>query len=285
VGKEVRVGDLEDKVRTVTADGLPLAYSEFGKGEALICLHGGGPGATGISNFRRNIGLLSESFRVIVVDLPGYGASPWRPVSEGDGRFESLARVILSFMDVLGIAHTSFIGNSLGGAIAISVAMQSPERVRRMILLGPGGGYSLSPAPTEGLLRMLAFYDGEGPTREKLEKVLDHLVFDRSAITPELVEERFQSCTRPEVLANPPLKGASNLRRDELWRGPLDQVHQPTLIVWGREDRVLSWDSALVLTKALPNAELHLFSKTGHWAQWERADEFNLLVKNFLDRA
>jgi 4,5:9,10-diseco-3-hydroxy-5,9,17-trioxoandrosta-1(10),2-diene-4-oate hydrolase len=272
------------EVKTVDVGGVPLAYVEKGQGEALIMIHGGGPGATGISNYRRNVDALAEHQRVLVIDLPGYGGSPSRPISNEEGLYDFFADIVLGFMDALGIAKASFVGNSLGGGTSLCVALKAPERVNRMILMGPGGGYSLSPTPTEGLKRMFLFYEGEGPTREKLERVIDLLVFDPSTITKELLDERFAACTRPDTMANPPLRGRGANPKDDLWRRPLYSLNHPTLIIWGREDRVLSFDNAFVLLKAIPNAELHIFPKCGHWAQWEKADVFNQMVNEFLAR-
>lgn len=269
-------------VKTADVGGTPIAYVESGTGEAVICIHGGGPGASGISNYRRNIEpLAAAGYRVIVPDLPGYGQSPNKPTA--DAIYEGFAKDILGMMDALGIERASFIGNSLGGGTTLALALADPDRVNKMVLMGPGGGYSLSPHPTEGLQRMLHFYDGEGPTREKMDEVLDLLVFDRSIITPDLVEERFKASARPDTIASPPLKGRGVNPKDDLWRQPLNTLTHPTLIIWGREDRVLSMDNAFVFLKSLPNAQLHVYPMTGHWVQWERADDFNFLVTSFLN--
>jgi pimeloyl-ACP methyl ester carboxylesterase len=137
--------------------------------------------------------------------------------------------------------------------------------------------------PTEGLHRMFNFYEGEGPTIEKLSAVIDLLVYDRSAITQELLEERFRICTLPATMANPPLRGFGAHPKDALWQQGVEKIACPVLIIWGREDRVVPLDSGFILHKLIPNADLHVYSKCGHWAQWERADEFNALVDNFLN--
>jgi 2-hydroxy-6-oxonona-2,4-dienedioate hydrolase/4,5:9,10-diseco-3-hydroxy-5,9,17-trioxoandrosta-1(10),2-diene-4-oate hydrolase len=129
---------------------------------------------------------------------------------------------------------------------------------------------------------MLTFYDGEGPTIEKLDKVIDLLVYDRSSITPELVQERFKTATLPQTMANPPLRGQAHNPKNDLWRADIDKLEHKTLLIWGQEDRVLPLDMAFILLKRIPNADLHVFSKCGHWAQWERAEEFNDLVASFL---
>ena len=169
--------------KSVDVGGLSIADVKQGSGDVLIRIHGGSPGASGIGNYRRNIGALSGSRRVIVPDLPGFGDSPLQPLNRGlsDGFGDHL----LAMMDSLGIEKASFVGNSLGGGTTLSIALRHPDRVEKMILMGPGGGYPLSPHPTEGLLRMLTLYDGDGPSMEKVQRVLGLLVFDRSLITPE----------------------------------------------------------------------------------------------------
>jgi 4,5:9,10-diseco-3-hydroxy-5,9,17-trioxoandrosta-1(10),2-diene-4-oate hydrolase len=260
--------------------GARLHYYEFGRGEPVIMIHGGGPGASGISNYRKNVEALAAHFRVFVIDLPGFGKSD-NTIGD-DGIFESLATSTLKFMDELGIEKADFVGNSLGGGTSLKVMVKSPQRVRRLVLMGTGGSVApFTAMPTEGLQRMLTFYHGEGPTMEKLKRVVELLVFDPSQITSNLLEERLEASRQPQALAKPPLSKRGHLS-DEIWREPLSTFQHETLIIWGREDRVVPMDSAFVLLKTLPNAQLHVFPKCGHWAQWEKADQFNALVVEFL---
>lgn len=259
-----------------------IAYQEAGEGPTVILIHGGGPGAYGYSNYRKNLLPLAErGNRVVIIDLPGYGQSGWRESPEG--LFDAASQATLELIDHLGIEKASLVGNSLGGGTAIRLALNHPDRVDKLILMGPGGSLpATSTFPSEGLLRMLTFYDGEGPTIEKLDKVIDLLVYDRSSITPELVQERFKTATLPQTMANPPLRGQAHNPKNDLWRADIDKLEHKTLLIWGQEDRVLPLDMAFILLKRIPNADLHVFSKCGHWAQWERAEEFNDLVASFL---
>jgi len=267
-------------VRTTEGD---VHYNAVGSGEAVVLLHGGGPGAYGVSNFRRNISELAAKRRVIVVDMPGYGGSQSR---EALGSiYAPLAAAVIQVLDHAGIERASLVGNSLGGGTALRVALDAPDRVNKLVLMGTGGSIPMTtPFPTEGLMRMLTFYDGEGPTIEKLRRVVDLLVFDPSAITDTLLQERFDTATLPQTLANPPLRGRGYNPADDLWREHLYALPHPALIIWGREDRVMPLDAAFMLLKTIPQAELHVFPKCGHWAQWEKPDEFNELVGSFLDR-
>lgn len=276
------VTEVQPETKFVDSPKGKVAYQEEGEGPAVILIHGGGPGAYGYSNYRKNLKpLAAMGNRVIIIDLPGYGQSAYRG-TEG-GMFGPAAEATVELIDHLGIGKASIVGNSLGGGTAIRTALDHPEKVDKLILMGPGGSLpSTATFPSEGLLRMFNFYEGEGPTLEKLDKVIDLLVYDRSSITPELVAERLKTAMLPGTMANPPLRGAGTNRKNDLWREDLEKIDHPTLLIWGQEDRVLPLDLAFHLLKRIPNADLHVFSKTGHWAQWERADEFNELVGAFL---
>lgn len=274
--------NLAPESRFANASDGRVHYHIWGEGAAIILIHGGGAGAYGYSNFRKNIGPLSRRNKVIVLDLPGYGQSAPRSLPEG--LIVSLANAVRDVMDHAGIKIASLVGNSLGGMTSLRFALDTPDRIDRMILMGPGGGLpTLAPFPTEGLQRMLEFYGGEGPTLEKLARITDLLVYDRSFITDELIEERFRIATSPETLANPPLRALMAHPKDHLWNQGLDKIGSPTLIIWGAEDRILPLDAGFILRKLIPNADMHIFSKCGHWAQWERPDEFNAIVDQFIN--
>jgi len=273
----------EPEQKTVTVGGAKIRYAEAGEGAPVIMLHGGGPGAWGLSNYRKNVPAFARKFRVIVPDFPGFGGSERLPVTAG--LFVMLADMILGLMDALSIPKASIVGNSLGGGTALRMTLKAPERIERLVLMGPAGSIPVyTPMPTEGLLRMMTYYTGEGPTLEKLRKVIDLLVFDPSTITEDLLKERFQSSATPEAIANPPLKAFGAHPSDQIWRDNIAGIRQRSLIIWGREDRVVPLDCAFLLLKAMPNAELHIFPNCGHWAQWEKADQFNALVTDFLDQ-
>ncbi|WP_084419892.1 alpha/beta fold hydrolase [Henriciella litoralis] len=259
-------------------------YLDTGEGEVVFLIQGGGPGAYGYSNYRRNIGpLADQGRRIITMDLPGFGKSDKRRGYEG--LFDPMAEAVLDIMDHEGIEKASFVGNSLGGGTSLRFALDNPDRTHKLMLMGPGGSIPMtSTFPTEGLSRMLTFYDGEGPTIEKLRKVVELLVYDPSEISDDLLEERLKTAMAPQTMQDPPLRGQAANPRNDLWRERLDELPHPTLILWGREDRVLPLDAAFILLKTIPNADLHVFSKCGHWCQWERADEFNHIIGSFLDR-
>ena len=271
--------------RTVALGNRQIHLHEFGAGPPVLMLHGGGPGASGLSNYARNIDALASRFRVLVPDLPGYGGSSKGVNSEDP--FGDLAAAMLALLDALGIDRAHVVGNSLGGACAPRMALEQPGCVDRLVLMGPGGIGISQAAPTEGLKRLLGYYAGEGPTLEKLRTfICEDLVFDGSRIPEAVLRERFEASIDPEVLASPPLRAPKDLeafrRLDFLLDPRLPALAHRTLVLWGTADRVNPATGAMALQARMPACDAYLFSRTGHWVQWERADEFNAVVTAFL---
>ena len=273
---------------TVTVSGKTIFYTESGTGPAVVMLHGGGPGATGMSNYSRNVDMLAQQFRVIVPDMPGYGRSA--KGIDKDDPFGYLADMIRGLLDELNIESAHLIGNSYGGAAALRLALDTPHRVDKLILMGPGGIGTTRAVPTAGLNNLLSYYGGDGPSREKLAAFIrTYLVFDGTSVPDDVIDVRYRASIDPEVVADPPLtrpSGPKALRT--LWRMDLTRdrrlknLQTPTLILWGRDDKVNRPAGGPMLLGAMPNAELVMTSHTGHWMQWERAELFNQLVTEFL---
>lgn len=275
----------------VRADGLDLLVAEAGQGAPVVLLHGGGPGATGLSNYSRNIDVLAKRYRVIVPDLPGYGGSSKR--TDSSDPFGFLADAIRALLDELEIDRAHLVGNSYGGAAALRLALDTPERVDRLVLMGPGGIGTTRALPTDGLNCLLGYYGGDGPSREKLEKFIrQYLVFDGAAVPDDLIDLRYEASIDPDVVANPPLRRPSGLfALRTLWRmdftrdSRLSKLQTPTLVVWGTEDKVNRPSGGPMLAKTLANCELLAVPLAGHWVQWERDDLFNDAVRRFLGNA
>lgn len=267
---------------------LQLHYHEAGGGAAtpIVLLHGGGPGASAWSNFGPSLEFFSRSVRTLMPDQPGFGCSD-KPEVRGHF-FTFSADALAALLDQLGIERVHLVGNSLGGGTAVRFALDRPDRVDRLVLMGPGG-LSLNlfaPDPTEGLKRLQEFGGGNGPSKDKLKRFLRTLVHDKSLITDELVEERFRAASDPDAMRAMASMGMSFARPDTyeqglLWREAHRLQHE-VLLVWGREDRVNPLDGALAALKLIPRVQLHVFGNCGHWAQLEKFDEFHQLVSGFL---
>jgi len=270
----------ESTSRFIEIDGLNIHYHDTEMGDrVLVMLHGGGPGASAWSNYRTNLPVFAEQYRVIAFDSPHYGRSD-KPLSAYQDT-DYYAEVFGKALDKLGVKSADFIGNSMGGTISLTLAMTRPELVDNLVLMGPGGSPTMfTPMMTEGIKTLSSFYQGEGPSREKLEAAMRIMVYDQSMITPDLVEARYQTATQPDLLKKREWKGHP---MHDLWQRLVSaNLQHRTLLVYGKEDRVIPWDSSLLLLRLLPNASLHVFPQCGHWAQLEKADEFNSLVHGFL---
>ena len=262
---------------------LRLHYNDAGSGEVVIMLHGSGAGATGWANFHRNVDAFVEAgYRVILLDCPGFGKSD--PILSAEPRFVVNARYTKGLMDALDIDRAHLIGNSMGGGSALAFAVEFPERLNKLILMGAGGVGKTSlftPLPMEGIKLLFQVY--REPTLDNLKKMLNVFVYDPSTLTEELIQLRLNS-----ILANP-LHLENFLKSVELsqfnfgdFSADLPGIKAKTLITWGRDDRFVPIDWSLKLLNGIPDSRLHVFSQCGHWAQWEHAAAFNRLVIDFL---
>ena len=279
----IEVPSMQEKLYDI--DGKKIFVAEAGEGTPVVLLHGGGPGASGVSNYARNIGALAKEFRVIVPDLPGYGRSS-KGIDLTDP-FGSLATPIRGLLDELDLKQAHFVGNSYGGACALRLALDTPDRVGRMVLMGPGGVGTTRALPTPGLNSLLNYYTGDGPSRLKLEKFIrQYLVFNAADVPDHVIDSRYQDSIDPEVVAAPPLQRPKSLKT--VWKMDftrdkrLSRLPVPTLVLWGAADRVNRPSGGRMLAERMPNCDLYEVANTGHWVQFERAELFNRLCADFL---
>ncbi|UGT64814.1 alpha/beta fold hydrolase [Nocardia asteroides] len=279
--------DVSTVQHTVTTTLGEIAIAEAGSGPALVMLHGGGPGASGVSNYHQNLPALTEHFRVLLPDQPGFGVS-YRP-SEDDLKSRSITQItvdaLYQALDALGVEQFHLLGNSLGGAAAIAMAQARPERVRRLVLMAPGGGWlPFGPTPTEGQKEMFRYYNGGGPTERKMANFVRTMVFDHKQFGPEVIRSRYEASLDASHIEFYRCYNAAFAQRhgmDPLWR-ELHRITAPTLLLWGRDDRTITLDGAQIMLRNIRDVQLHVFGNCGHWVQLERAREFERLVTDFL---
>ncbi|MFJ8067023.1 alpha/beta fold hydrolase [Psychrobacillus sp. NPDC096426] len=277
---------IEIKTRKIQTNGYSTSLLESGNPEndTIIFLHGGGPGATAISNWKNFIPCFNEQFHVLAPDILGYGYTdhPEEMPKTLAGWMRERVNQVLAMMDELGIEKAHIAGNSMGGALTMHLLMAAPERFDRVSLMGSAGG--LSSTATVEVMRMIGFY--KDPTITSFKNLLKWFVYDESLIGDQLdtiVKERFEEVMRPEVrrsyesfFAVPPVDfnvPPSALRR----------IDHPVLIAHGREDRFVLPESSVYLQQYIPNSQLHIFDKCGHWVQVERKDSYSKLLLDFFN--
>ena len=251
------------------------------QGTTVILLHGLG---SCVETWMYNINALAQHHQVYAVDLVGSGRSEQPPATYS---LTYLAQFVRSFMDALGIERASLVGNSLGGGVVLQFALLFPQNVEKLILvssLGLGQEITL-------MLRLatLPFVRMFSPSRSGTALTLKQSVYNPTLITNQWVELYYQIAARPGawkallalINANIDLFGV----RREVYQAitsRLTTITAPTLVLWGRQDRVLPVAHAKSATNGLPNARLHIFDLCGHWSQFEHSEEFNALVLEFL---
>ncbi|HUY20131.1 MAG TPA: alpha/beta hydrolase [Candidatus Binataceae bacterium] len=264
----------------VQAGDVKIHYQEGGSGYPLICLHGGGPGASAWSNFKANYGELAKRYRTILVDMPDYGRSD-KPRVPGNW-LAFVARTMKDFMDRLDLKRAHFIGNSMGGQVTIKLAIDYPEKVDHFVIIGstPIKTTVFQPMPLEAIRNIIEYYQGEGPSPQKMRQLIKSLTYDHGFITDALVKERYEASASPDSVA---LFGDYFPPLEDLYL-ELPRVKAKALIIWGQDDRAGALDVGLMMLRQFQDARMYIFSKCGHWAQVEHRDEFNRVVLQFFDK-
>ena len=206
--------------RVVRVNGKDIFVADTGTGPPVVLLHGGGPGASGVSNYSRNIEPLAQHFRVIVPDMPGYGRSA--KGVDGSDPFGYLADHIRGMLDVLGIDRAHLVGNSYGGSCALRLALDTPHRVDKLVLMGPGGVGTTRGLPTAGLKSLLGYYGGDGPSLDKLRTFIrTYLVYDGDAVPESLIRIPVRVLDRPRGRRQPtPATARRDCARCGGWTSP-----------------------------------------------------------------
>jgi pimeloyl-ACP methyl ester carboxylesterase len=264
--------------QSVEANGIRTNYLEAGSGdETVLLIHGSGPGVTSYANWRLVMPALAEHFRVLAPDMVGFGYSD-RPAGVDYG-LSTWADQTVGLMDALGIQKAHLVGNSFGGAIALRIAAQHPDRVGKLELMGSMG----VPFPiTEGLDRVW----GYEASFENMRKVLDVFAYSRELVNDELAQVRYEGSIQPgfqeafsSMFPEPRQRWVEAMTTPE---EELRRLPHRTLIVHGREDQVIPVSNSYKLEELIENADLSVFSKCGHWSMIERTADFNRQVRDFF---
>jgi 4,5:9,10-diseco-3-hydroxy-5,9,17-trioxoandrosta-1(10),2-diene-4-oate hydrolase len=241
----------------------------------VVFLHGSGPGASAYSNFKQNFpAVIQAGYRALLPDMVGFGYSD-KP-SGIDYTLDLFSSTVIELLDALDIGSCVLVGNSLGGAVSLKIAIDQPERVRKLVLMAPGGiesreAYFSMP----GIQKMVSGFVGEGFDRAGLRRMLELLVFDPRHVTDELVEERFN------VLQTQPKDVLARMKIPDM-TAELARIHCPVLGFWGVEDQFMPLGGAEKVLRACPDSRFVLLARCGHWAMVEHARAFNRYLLDFL---
>lgn len=262
---------------TADAGGIKTNYLEAGEGPAVVLIHGSGPGVTAYANWRLVLPALADRFHVLAPDMVGFGFTD-RPDNVTYG-VDTWADQVVGLLDALDIGQASIVGNSFGGAIALKLATRFPDRVDKLVLMGSMG---IDFPITEGLDRVWGYQ----PSFENMRKVLDVFAYNRELVPDELAEVRYRASMQPgfqesygAMFPAPRQRWVDAMRTSE---EEIRALPHRTLIVHGREDKVIPVDNSLRLMGMVENGDLHVYSHCGHWVQIERSADFNRLIGDFL---
>lgn len=268
VGRAVQAGRFETNVH------------EHGDGAPVLLLHGSGPGVSAWENWHGVLTRLGEGRRIVAPDIVGFGFTKYEGVEDLD--IKAWTKHIIDLLDALEIERAVLVGNSFGGGLSLALALRWPERVAGLVLMGtPAGEFEQSDA-----LAQAGVFE---PSKEAMRRLLLTFPYDQKLVTDEMVAARYETSLRHQdtPFFKKLMAALNSTEGKRVMRGtPLDllaRIHQPTLVLHGREDRVIPSDVAIRIHRAIANADLQLFSSCGHWVQLERPDQFVRAVNGFLD--
>ena len=243
-----------------------------------IFIHGSGPGASGWSNFKHNVSAFQEAgYRCIVYDQWGYGKTS-KP-QDVDHTLDFFVDGLLSLMDSADVANAVLVGNSLGGAVALGLALRHPERVEKLILMAPGGIESREDYFSMPGIQAMVKYPMGSPefTKEVLAQLLTQLVYDPVNVDEELVDERWATLEtqNAHVLATMQIPDLSD---------QLASIDINTLVFWGTEDRFCPASGTWKILQMKGNVQAELVNYCGHWVMSEYPELFNERCLSFLSK-
>jgi 4,5:9,10-diseco-3-hydroxy-5,9,17-trioxoandrosta-1(10),2-diene-4-oate hydrolase len=271
------IGRLPEDKYADCANGYRIHYIDQGEGEVVLFLHGSGPGASGHSNFKGNYPRLVEAgYRCIVPDHIGYGFSD-KP-DDVDHPLSFFVECTKQTLDEAGVEKCTVIGNSLGGAIAIGLALDYPELVEKLILMAPGGLSELHEYQAmAGMQKVFqVFGSGEPVTHEVMKDLFaTGLMHNPDFATDELVEERTQimEIMNGHVMAT--MQVPVLVER-------LQELSCPVLGFWGMDEKMMPENGIMAMAKNISNLRLILVTECGHWVMVEHEDMFNRSCLDFL---
>jgi 2-hydroxymuconate-semialdehyde hydrolase len=268
--------------KNTQVDGFEIHYAECGNGPPVLLLHGLGGSW---QDWSENRASLSQAYRLLALDLPGFGLSP-APMHPIEYTLAYIARFVCAFADRLDLGRVYLIGNSMGGGTALRFAIDFPERTAGVIVanavgLGREIGWSLRLLSIPGVAALVLPF----VTRRMVQKLWQSLVADPALATDERVEATWQWLQKPatqKYLQGVYVNAAGLRGQRQLLLPELASIRAPALIVWGADDHVLPPSHARTAQRLIPNCSVHILPACGHIPQLEQPSAFNEIALGFL---
>lgn len=265
---------------SVSAAGIQTNYHDLGSGYPVLMIHGSGPGVSAYANWRLVMPELAKTRRVVAPDMVGFGFTE-RPESF-QYTMDAWVKQAIGLMNALQLDKVDLVGNSFGGALSLALAIRYPQRVRRLVLMGSVG---VDFAITQGLDEVW----GYEPSLANMRKLMGWFAYDDKLITEDLTAMRYQASIRPGFHESYSAMFPAPRQRwvDAMASSDEDirALAHETLVIHGREDKVIPLANSLKLSQLIARSQLHVFGQCGHWTQIEHAGRFAKLVSNFLAEA
>ncbi|MDQ1002214.1 2-hydroxy-6-oxo-6-(2'-aminophenyl)hexa-2,4-dienoate hydrolase [Neobacillus niacini] len=260
-------------------------YWEQGEGHPVIMIHGGGAGADGYGNFKKNLPIFANAgFRAIAYDIVGFGKSDKPDPKEFDYTYEARAKQLIDFIDALDLEPVTLIGNSMGGGTSLVATLKSPEKVKRLILMGSAG--HRRPQTQEEIQKSNArnaLYNFK-QTKDGMRNLISGLTNDAFELDEDYLDYRFEITQLPGTMEayRATMKNLTELGL-YLEKEQLEAIKQNTLFVHGKKDKMVPISHSYEMFEHIENSRLYAISNCGHWAMLEYPEEFSKVCIDFIN--
>ena len=267
--------------RFLDAGGIRTHYIEQGSGQPLVLIHGGGAGADGRSNYSDCLALYAErGYRAIAFDMLGFGGTD----KPDPGNFEytqsARTRHAIAFIEALDLGPVCLIGNSMGGTTSAGVAIERPDLLQSLVLMGAAVNMTAQDiADNRDNLGAVLAYDG---SREGMRKIITHLTYDYEP-TDAVIDYRYQASIRPDQQATYKATmawvGKNGLHHSD---ADLAGLQVPVLVVAGKNDVMVPVEYGLEALRTIPQAFGYVVPNCGHWVMIEYPELFVEATDSFF---
>jgi pimeloyl-ACP methyl ester carboxylesterase len=271
-------------LKSVMVDGQRISYLDQGQGPPVLLIHGFGGS---MWQWEHQQSALATRFRVITPDLPGSGLSDKPDIAYTP---DEMLHFLTGFLDALRIPQASLVGNSMGAGLAIGMALDQPDRVSKLVLISglpPRvmdhlANPSIKRALTAGTPSWLVSFGNFLFGGLMVDRILKEIVYDHTLLTPAVLERSNRNRQRPGLI-KPLMTVGDNLPAwEERYAPRIGTITQPTMILWGEEDRVFPIKAGRLLHELIPKSAFTAIPRAGHIPQWEQPEPVNAYLRSFL---